>query len=412
MTQLKIYLVGGAVRDRLLGLESKDRDWVVVGASPEQMIDNGYKQVGKDFPVFLHPDTGEEYALARTERKTGEGYTGFQTYHAPDVTLEEDLERRDLTINAMAMDAEGQVIDPYGGQEDLKNKRLRHVSSAFNEDPLRVLRLARFYARLYPQGFRVCAETISACQSIRDAGELAHLTPERVWQETYRALHESHASEYFRFLRDIACLDHLIPELDALFGVPQTATYHPEIDTGVHVLMVLDQAKRLSSDPEVWYAALMHDLGKALTPESILPSHHGHEKTGLKPLKAVNRALKVPKHFADLALLCCEFHTHVHRAAELRPETVLKVLQRCDAFRRPERFMQLLLCCEADARGRTNFEESPYPQRARFESYMKAARSVNVSDLLEKGLKGAELGDAINQERSLAIKAVKQELDH
>jgi tRNA nucleotidyltransferase (CCA-adding enzyme) len=403
MNTLQTFLVGGAVRDHLLGFESKDRDWVVVGATPEDMLCQGFKQVGKDFPVFLHPESGDEYALARTERKSGAGYTGFETYHAADVTLEEDLQRRDLTINAMAMTPEGEIIDPYNGQRDLDRKILRHVSPAFSEDPLRVLRLARFYARFKAQGFRVADETKLLCTMIRDEGELKHLTAERVWQETHRALHEANAGGYFELLRELGCLSILFPELDALFGVPQPERYHPEIDTGIHSLMSLVQAKALSPDPEVWYATLLHDLGKGLTEKSEWPKHYGHEKTGLKPVKSMNRRLKVPRHFAELALLVCEYHTHVHKAQELKPATILKVLKQCDAFRRSKRFQQFLICCEADARGRKGLEEDSYPQRSYFLEYFEAAKQVDIQFFIRQGLKGAELGQAIDSARVAAI---------
>lgn len=408
MASLQVYLVGGAVRDQLLGLDIKDRDWVVVGAKPEQMLAQGYQQVGQDFPVFLHPQSKEEYALARTERKTGAGYTGFDTYHGDDVSLEEDLLRRDLSINAMAQTAEGELIDPYNGQQDLRNKVLRHVSPAFSEDPLRVLRLARFYARFKPLGFSVADDTKALCAQLRDAGELTQLSAERVWQETQRAMAEADASAYFELLHEMGCLQPLMPELAALFGVPQPEQYHPEIDTGVHALLCMEQAKKLSDAPEAWYAALVHDLGKGLTPPEKWPKHYGHEQSGLKPVKRLNKTLKVPRNFADLSLLVCEFHTHVHRAEELKASTVLKVIKRCDALRRPERFELFLLCCQADAQGRTGFEQTPYPQAELFRTWFKAVEAVEVKALVAQGLKGAELGQAIEQAQVAAIKNQQQ----
>lgn len=406
MTSLNYYLVGGAVRDQLLGLEVKDRDWVVVGASPFQMLALGYKQVGADFPVFLHPESAEEYALARTERKTGTGYQGFECNSDAGVTLEEDLLRRDLTINAMALDPQGMLIDPYGGKQDLDARILRHVSPAFAEDPLRVLRLARFAARFAKSGFRIADETKALCKKIRESGELAHLKAERVWQETQRALSEDSPEVYFQVLREVDALAILFPELDRLFGIPQPEQHHPEIDCGVHAMLSLQQACRLTKDTEVRFAALIHDLGKGLTPANVWPRHHGHELKGVAPIKALCKRLMAPKRFTELACLVSEFHTHIHRAEELRAKTALKVLKRCDAFRKPDRFEQILLTSMADARGRTGFENADYPQAERFRAYLKAANSVNPKALIDQGLRAQELGQAIDQLRQDAISKI------
>ncbi|MDX1451149.1 MAG: multifunctional CCA addition/repair protein [Oleiphilaceae bacterium] len=409
-SSFQTYLVGGAVRDERLGLPVKDRDWVVVGAHPEQLIAAGFKQVGADFPVFLHPETGEEYALARTERKTGQGYQGFTCYSAPDVTLEEDLQRRDLTINAMALAQDGTIIDPFNGQQDLKDGLLRHVSPAFSEDPLRVLRVARFAARLAPLGFNVAPDTMTCMRDMVSSGELNQLTPERVWQETLRALAETQAHVYFSLLRELGALAIIMPELDALFGVPQPEAYHPEIDCGVHALMSLEQASRLSDEPATRFAALVHDLGKALSPQELLPKHHGHEIKGIKPIKQLCTRLRTPNHFRDLAVHTSEYHTHVHRAFELRPQTLLKVLKAIDALRRPERFEAFLICCEADARGRTGFEDRDYPQAEFFRQAFAAMRSVNVKQVRnETGLDGKALGEAIDMARVHAIRDWRQD---
>lgn len=403
MNKLNTYLVGGAVRDHLLGIDSKDRDWVVIGSTPDTMLRLGFSQVGADFPVFLHPDTKEEYALARTERKKGQGYLGFECDFSSNVSLEEDLLRRDLTINAMAMDDKGLLIDPFGGKKDLDAKKLRHVSKAFTEDPLRILRVARFAARFADRGFTVADETLRLMQKMVGNGEVRHLTTERVWQETYRALTESSPWIYFETLRNTRALRLLFPELDALFGVPQPEKYHPEIDSGLHSLMTLQQACRLSDSADVRFAALMHDLGKALSPKAHWPSHHGHENKGLKVIKQLCKRLRTPGNFRDLALLVCEFHTHIHRAQELKSKTILKVLKQCDAFRRPERFDKILLCSKADARGRTGFEQTPYPQADFFASALKRAQSVNINTLREQGFKGQALGEQIDLERNKMI---------
>lgn len=409
MQTLNCYLVGGAVRDKLLGLTVKDRDWVVVGSDTNKMLALGFKQVGADFPVFLHPETSEEYALARTERKSGKGYQGFECNSSETVTLEEDLLRRDLTVNAIAEDIHGALIDPYHGAKDLQNRVLRHVSPAFSEDPLRVLRLARFAARFAALGFKIAEETLQLCRQISHSGELTHLSPERVWQETQTALTTNSPEVYFEVLSEVGALEILFPEIAKLFGVPQPEKYHPEIDCGVHALMSLAQATLISTQPSVRFAALIHDLGKALTPAREWPRHFGHEKTGLKPITALCRRIKAPKDFKDLALLCCEFHTHIHRAEELRADTALKVLKRCDAFRRPQRFEQILQVSTADARGRTGFEDSPYPQAHLFRRYLQAATEVDVKSLVQQGFKGAELGEQIDLSRTALIKQLKKD---
>ncbi len=370
---MKRYLVGGAVRDRLLGLPVHERDWVVVGATPEAMQAAGYKPVGRDFPVFLHPETNEEHALARTERKSGHGYHGF-VFHA-------DLARRDLTINAIAEDEHGTLVDPFNGQADLQTRVLRHVSPAFAEDPLRVLRAARFAARFARLGFQIAGETLALMRQLVQAGELEHLAPERVFQETHKALITDSPQVYVRVLRDCGALAVLFPELDRLFGVPQPPQHHPEVDSGAHVLLALEQATRLSEDAAVRFAVLVHDLGKGATPADILPKHHGHEKRGVPLVRAVCERLRVPRAWRELAELVCRYHLHCHRAAELKPGTILKVLTAADAFRRPARFAQFLLACEADARGRTGLEARDYPQAARLARALDAARSVDAGAL-------------------------------
>ena len=403
---MQSYLVGGAVRDALLALPVTDRDWVVVGATPEEMLRRGYRQVGADFPVFLHPQTREEYALARTERKQGHGYHGFTVYSAPDVTLEDDLRRRDLTINAMAQDESGQVIDPFGGQQDLAARRLRHVSPAFAEDPLRILRVARFAARFAPLGFTVAEDTQALMAEMVTAGEVDHLVPERVWQETRRALHEASPRVYFDVLRGCGALAVLFPELDALFGVPQPAKHHPEVDTGLHSLLTLEQAARLSDSTAVRWAALVHDLGKGLTPREDWPRHIAHEQRGLALVEVLSQRLKVPNDCRELALLTAELHTQVHRAQELRATTILKLLNRCDPWRRPERFEHLLLACEADARGRTGLEDRAYPQADLLRQALVAAQGVQARDLMAEGITGKALGEAIQRTRLQRIKAL------
>ncbi len=403
---MKIYEVGGAVRDALLGLAVHERDWVVVGATAGELAALGYKQVGKDFPVFLHPQTGEQYALARTERKIGPGYTGFAFDTSTDVTLEQDLERRDLTINAMARDADGTLIDPWGGRADLERRVLRHVSPAFREDPLRVLRVARFAARFAELGFSIAPETNGLLREIVASGELAALRPERVWQETAKALAESRPDVYFTALRDCGALHEVFPEVDALFGVPQPARWHPEIDTGVHTLQALRIAARLTPTPAVRFAVLVHDLGKAATPAALLPSHHGHEARSVEILDALCARLPVPNRFRMLAEHVARQHGKVHRAAALRARTVLGLLTEIDAFRQPERFEEFLLACEADARGRGSLEQQPYPQAARLRTALAAAKSVDVAQLrAAQGLEGASLGEALREARLHAVKA-------
>ncbi|HEX2586241.1 MAG TPA: multifunctional CCA addition/repair protein [Steroidobacteraceae bacterium] len=358
---MKTYLVGGAVRDELLNLPIKERDWVVVGATPEQMLAQGYQAVGRDFPVFLHPQTHEEYALARTERKTGAGYHGFATWFAVDVTLEQDLQRRDLTINAMAKDmTTGDIVDPYGGRDDLANRVLRHVSPAFVEDPLRVLRVARFAARYAAFGFKVADETIELMQQIAASGELESLTPERVWRETQLALATSSPDVYVQTLRDCDALKVIMPEVDALFGVPQPAQWHPEVDTGIHTLMVLQQAARLTTDPVTRFAAMMHDLGKGTTPGDILPRHIGHEARGADLVNALCTRWKVPNEYSELAFLVATQHGKLHAVFEMRNSTLLEFIEKLDGIRRADRFKQFLLACEADSRGRTGFEDREY----------------------------------------------------
>ena len=400
---MKTYLVGGAVRDQLLNISVKDNDWVVVGSSPEEMINNDYKQVGADFPVFLHPNTQEEYALARTERKSGKGYQGFSVDFGKDVTLEDDLIRRDLTINAMAQDANGDIIDPYNGQQDLNKKILRHVSPAFSEDPLRVLRVARFAARFHHLGFLVADETLMLMKEISQSGELELLTPERVWVETERALSEKSPWVYFQVLRDCTALSICFKELDDLFGVPQPEKHHPEIDTGIHSLLSLEQASLLSQDTDLRFAALMHDLGKAKTPQTDWPKHYGHEKLGIKPIKSLCKRLKVPNKHKELAMKTCEFHTHVHRAFELKASTVMKVFKQTDAIRKPERFNSLLVASKADARGRPGFELVVYNQTDYLTALLKAALSIDAKSISSSGLPGPEIGQAIEDARTLAI---------
>lgn len=406
---MEIFLVGGAVRDKLLGRPVAEKDWVVVGATPQAMIDLGYQPVGKDFPVFLHPQTKEEYALARTERKTAPGYTGFQFYAAEDVTLEQDLTRRDLTINAMAENANGELIDPFGGAADLHKRVLRHVSPAFAEDPVRILRIARFAARYHHLGFAVAEETLELMRTMVASGEVDHLVAERVWKEMSRALTETDPQVFFTTLRDCGALARILPEVDKLFGVPQRPEYHPEVDTGVHTLMSLQQACRLSPSVDVRFAVLVHDLGKGETPQEEWPRHHDHERRSMPLVRAVCQRLAIPKSARDLALAVAEFHTHCHRALELKPVTLVKTLEKLDAFRRPERFRDFLLCCEADARGRTGFEDRDYPQAEYFAGALHACSQVRVADLLEKGLSGAALGEALHRERVNAVKNFKTE---
>ncbi|AYC31321.1 multifunctional CCA addition/repair protein [Pseudomonas cavernae] len=409
---MQFFKVGGAVRDRLLGLPVADIDWVVVGASAAQMQAQGFRPVGEDFPVFIHPHSGEEYALARTERKSGQGYGGFTFYASPEVSLEEDLLRRDLTINAMAEDAHGTVIDPYGGQRDLQARLLRHVSPAFAEDPLRVLRVARFAARYALLGFRVADETLALMRQLSASGELQALTPERSWKEISRALMESRPEVFLRVLRDCGALKELLPEVDALFGVPQTASHHPEIDTGIHTLSVLRQCAEHGQSLSVRWACLLHDLGKGLTPASEWPQHIAHEQRGLKLIRAVNQRCKAPRDCQELALLVGQYHGHGHRALELKASTLLELLHSFDVYRRPQRFEEFIAACEMDSRGRLGFEQRDYPQAAYLRGAAATAREVAAQPLLARGLQGAELGEALKRERLKALKAYKESAAH
>ena len=406
---MQVYLVGGAVRDEQLGLPVTERDWCVVGTTPEEMRALGYRQVGKEFPVFLHPETSEEYALARTERKTAAGYHGFEFNTAPDVTIEDDLGRRDLTINAIARDLDGKIVDPYNGVEDIENRVLRHVSAAFTEDPVRVLRVARFAARFKTLGFTIAPETMRLMRSMVDGGEVDALVQDRVWKETERALLGNEGRIYFEVLRECGALRAVFPEIDALFGIPQPEKWHPEIDTGVHVMMVLEQAERLSPDLEVRFAALVHDLGKATTAKHKLPSHPGHEKRGIKLIRNLSKRMPVPRACRDLGILVAEYHTHCHRAFDLRAATILRVLESVDAFRRPDRFEQLLIACEADARGRKGLEERDYPQADLFRGAFSAARTVDAAAIASSH-EGDEIAKIIRQERLAAVEAYRSSL--
>jgi tRNA nucleotidyltransferase (CCA-adding enzyme) len=396
---MQVYLVGGAVRDSLLGLPVKERDWVVVGGSREQMLAAKYREVGRDFPVFLHPQTQEEYALARIERKTAPGYRGFSVEAGPAVTLEEDLSRRDLTINAIAQDAGGQLIDPFGGRADIAARLLRHVSPAFVEDPVRVLRVARFAARFAPLGFRIAPETLQLMRRMAQEGEIDALVAERVWAETEKALSEKAPADFFRVLRACSALRIVYPEIDALFGVPQPRKWHPEIDAGIHTLMVLERAAALSPDPAVRFAALTHDLGKGTTPPAAWPKHHGHEPRSVALIDALCARLRVPGAHRDLAVLVARYHGIVHKVGELRPSTLLEMLEHADAFRRPQRFADMLLACEADARGRTGFESEPYPQRAWLLAAARAAGAVRPDPAAAAGLRGEEIARLLRQRR-------------
>ncbi|WP_370679930.1 multifunctional CCA addition/repair protein [Comamonas sp. GB3 AK4-5] len=406
---MKIYMVGGAVRDRLLGRAVHDTDWVVVGATPEQMTAQGYMPVGKDFPVFLHPQTHEEYALARTERKSGMGYRGFVVHTSPDVTLEEDLARRDLTINAIAAPADwasaAAVFDPYNGQADLQAKVLRHVTDAFREDPVRILRVARFAARF--TDFTLAPETLELMREIVAAGEVDHLVPERVWQEISRGLMEEKPSRMFELLRACGALQVLLPELDRLWGVPQRAEYHPEVDTGVHAMLVLDMAAQLQAPLTVRFACLCHDFGKGTTPADMLPRHIGHEQRSARLLQTVCERWRVPTDSKELADVVAREHGNIHRSGELNAAAVLRLLERCDAIRKPARFAQALLACECDARGRTGFENTPYPQRPRLLAALQAALAVETAPVAQaaaaQGLKGKAIGDAVSKAREQAI---------
>jgi tRNA nucleotidyltransferase (CCA-adding enzyme) len=407
---LNIYLVGGAVRDRLLGLAVKERDWVVVGATEADMQAEGFKRVGKDFPVFIHPKTKEEYALARTERKMGKGYYGFVCHAAPEVTLEEDLIRRDLTINAIAETLEGDLIDPYNGQQDLNNKILRHISPSFAEDPVRILRLARFACRFAPLGFKIADETIALMQQMVQVGEVDELVPERVWQEMGKALKEADPTQFILVLRACGALERLWPSLNKLWGIPQRPEYHPEIDTGIHTLMTLKQAAKLSDDPVTRFAAICHDLGKGETDPTKWPSHRGHEELGVPIIKAFCQHYRVPKEYKELAVMVSRYHLHCHRVAELKASTLMKTLEKMDVFRNPARFEKFLQACEADAKGRTGLEERAYPQADHMRAALKAAQSVDIQVLVKQGYVGEALGRAIHKARVNTIKAYfKQE---
>ncbi len=404
---MQVYLVGGAVRDAALGLPVRERDWCVTGTTPEAMVEQRYRAVGKDFPVFLHPDTGEEYALARTERKTAAGYHGFAFNTSPDVTIEADLERRDLTVNAMARDADDRLVDPYGGMRDLEDRVLRHVSDAFVEDPVRILRVAKFAARFHSLGFRIADETMALMQRMVEDGEVDALVPDRVWRETETALGSTNSRVFFETLRACGALAVIFPEVDALFGIPQRKDYHPEVDTGLHTMMVLEQAERLSAEPDVRFAALVHDLGKATTREQDLPSHPGHEGRGRKLVLKMAERLPLPKNFRDLGLVVAEYHLHCHRAFELKAATVLKLIEACDAFRRPERFEKFLICCEADARGRTGFEDREYPQADYLRSAFAAASGLDAGRIAAEN-EGRDIPVAIRKARVAAIDGVKR----
>jgi tRNA nucleotidyltransferase (CCA-adding enzyme) len=404
---MDIYLVGGAVRDKLLNRQFNEQDWVVVGGTVEALETLGYRKVGKSFPVFLHPDSAEEYALARTETKTGPGYHGFEVYAGTDVTLEEDLQRRDLTINAIAADSDGKLIDPWGGRADIDARILRHVSDAFREDPLRVLRVARFAASLHDLDFSIAPETMTLMREITASGEIAALTPERVWKETEKALRTQRPDIYLQTLRDCGALQVIFPEIDVLFGVPQPEKWHPEIDTGIHVLMVMQMTAKLSDSVAVRFAGMVHDLGKGTTKQEWWPSHRDHERRGVKLIEQLSERLGIPNSCRDLALQVARYHTHIHRALELRPDTVMRVLEAVDAFRRPERFEEFLLTCEADARGRTGMEDSPYHQADIMRAALAAALTVDNAAIKAQGLEGPAFGEAL---KTLRITAISQAL--
>ena len=403
---MQVYKVGGAVRDELLGSPSKDTDWVVVGASVDDMVNQGFKPVGKDFPVFLHPETKEEYALARTERKSGKGYKGFQFYTGNDVSLEDDLKRRDITINAMAMDEQGNIIDPYGGKQDLKNSIIRHVSDAFVEDPLRVLRVARFAARF---GFKIAPETMQFMKQITHSGELSNLVSERVWQELEKALSGRFPSRFILALRACDALTVLFPEIECLFGVPQPEQHHPEIDTGLHTLMALNQATRLSDDVEIRFAVLVHDLGKGVTPKEKLPQHHGHEEAGVVLIESLCERYKIPNRYRELAVIVSRFHLDCHRVMQMKASTLVRKMEKMDVFRKPDRFQQFLTACTADARGRSGKEQSDYPQADFFREAFSQIQQVNRDSVVQTDLTGKALGEAIHQAR---VDSLKQWLQH
>lgn len=405
---LQTYLVGGAVRDELLGLNVHERDWVVTGSNPESMVDLGFKPVGKDFPVFLHPETGEEYALARTERKSGHGYQGFTFFTGPGVTLEDDLQRRDITINAIAKSDAGEYIDPYGGRADLENRVLRHVSPSFSEDPLRILRVCRFAARFHHLGFRLANETLALMRQISISGELQYLTPERVWQECQKALTSDNPEVFFQLLRECGALKQVFPEIDALFGVPQPKKYHPEIDTGIHTLKSLAVAASMTQDLHCRFAVLVHDLGKARTPEAYWPKHQGHEALGVPVIKQLTKRLGASKAYTRLGSLVSEWHLHCHRAMELRPQTLLKLFNALDVWRRPQTLGDFVLCCEADARGRTGLEENPYPQANYLRSAYDLVATVTADQFSSEEFSGKALGQAMEKRRLALLDEFKQ----
>ena len=404
---MKVYLVGGAVRDEKLGIPVAEKDWCIVGSTPDELLALGYKPVGKDFPVFLHPDSGEEYALARTERKTAAGYHGFQFHADPDVTIEEDLRRRDLTVNAIAIDENGVVVDPYSGINDIESRVLRHVSEAFVEDPVRILRVAKFAARFATLGFSVADDTLGLMTEMVAKGEIDALVPDRVWKETEAALRAESPQVYFDVLRRCGALQRLFPEVDKLFGVPQPEKWHPEIDCGIHTMMVLEQAATLSPDGDVRFAALVHDLGKGNTDKSLLPAHHGHEQRSVKLVKKLANRMPVPNAYRDLALLVAAYHGHCHRAFEVKASTLLRVLRKTDAFRRPERFEKFIVACEADARGRTGLEKRPYPQADYFRGALRSIDAISSADFADDDLKGEEIGQAIDAARWRALENYK-----
>ena len=401
---MQIYLVGGAVRDKLLNYPVIEQDWVVVGATPKDLIDKGFKQVGKDFPVFLHPETGDEYALARTERKSGAGYYGFEVFTSKEVSLEDDLIRRDLTINAMALDDNERLFDPYNGKQDLENKILRHISPAFSEDPLRVFRVARFAARYHHLGFTIAPGTKELMIQLSKSGELKALNAERIWKETSRALGEKSPQIYFQTLKDCGGLVDWFPEIDCLWGIPNPEKWHPEIDTGVHTMMVLEQCALLTEDSVTRYAALCHDLGKGETPHEQWPSHRGHEKEGVTVIEKMSSRIKAPMVYVQLAKIVSEFHLHLHRVEDLTPKTIVKVLERTDAFRKPERFEQLLIACEADYRGRTGFEKRDYPQSDIMRKAHLTCQNISTKEIVEAGYTGAQIGKEIHRQRVSLVK--------
>ena len=405
---MQVYLVGGAVRDEQLGVSVNERDWCVVGTTPGELDALGYKPVGKHFPVFLHPETHEEYALARTERKTAAGYHGFEFHTSPDVTIEDDLGRRDLTINAIAKDADGNLVDPFGGVDDIRDRVLRHVSDAFAEDPVRVLRTAKFAARFHDRGFEIAPATLAMMRTMVDNGEVDALVPERVWKETEAALAGRNCRVFFETLRNCGALRALFPEIDALFGIPQPEKWHPEIDTGVHTLMVLEQAEKLSDSLDVRFAALVHDLGKATTDKRHLPSHPGHEQRSVRLIRSMAKRLPVPRACRDLAVIVADYHTHCHRVFDLRPATIVRMLERSDAFRRAGRFEKFLLACEADARGRAGLEDRDYPQADFLRGALAAASNVDAAEIVADKV-GAEIGKALSAARTRAVKQYRRD---